>query len=252
MKKYLKLGLIVFGLIVFGFVGVKVFAESNSVNAGPRSLSSSSPMVVNIGPSGNVLMRGIVVGAPGTDSIVVKSWGGSWKVSVTSTTQLMSSNKLISDFQNGDFVGVLGTISSDGSFIIDAKIIREWRTKTEHEKMDADNDGIPNSQDSDDDNDGVLDANDPKPLDHDDDGILDSDDSDDDDDGVDDNKEEDKHGDHDNDGIVDSRDNDDDNDGISDILDSKDHDNDGSDDDTDSNDEDSSGSGRDGHGSDDN
>lgn len=239
MKKYLKFGLAFSVFLILGFVGVKVFAESSSVNMSFGSTPSSSPMIVNVGPNGNVLMRGIVVGAPGTDSIVVKSWGGSWKVAVSSTTQIVSLNKVIADFQDGDFVGVQGVVSSDGSFVVDARVVREWRSKVEHEKIDSDNDDIPNSQDLDDDNDGILDIFDSKPLDHDDDGIIDSLDSDDDDDGIDDSKEESKHEDHDNDGIVDSRDNDDDNDGISDALDSKkhDHDNDGNDDDVDSDDD---------------
>lgn len=239
MKKYLKFGLVFSFFVIFGLVGVKVFAESSSSNTSSGSLSSSSPMIVNVGPNGNVIMRGIVVGAPSVDSIVVKSWGGSWKVTVSSTTQLMSLNKVIADFQDGDFVGVQGVVSSDGSFVVDAKVVREWRSKTEHEKIDSDNDDIPNNQDLDDDNDGILDIFDSKPLDHDDDGIIDSLDSDDDDDGIDDSKEESKHEDHDNDGLIDSRDSDDDNDGISDILDSKkhDHDNDGNDDDEDKDDD---------------
>lgn len=239
MKKYLKFGLISFVFVVLGLVGVKVFAES--INSGPGSLSSGniSPMIVNIGPKGNVLMRGIVVGAPGADFIEVESWGGSWKVKISTATKLMSLNKVITDFQDGDFVGVMGAVSSDGSFIIDASIVREWRQRGEHDRVDSDRDGILDNEDSDDDNDGITDINESgRSKDHDNDGIPDITDTDDDGDGILDIN--DKHGyDFDNDGVRDSRDDDDDNDGKEDRSDSKPHDtdNDGKDNDDDDDDD---------------
>ncbi len=226
MKKYLKFGLLVSIFAVLGFVGVKVFAES--INSGPGSLSSGnvSPMIVNISPSGNVLMRGIVVGAPGADSIEVESWGGSWKVKISAATELMTANKVITDLQDGDFVGVLGSISSDGSFAISASIVREWRGKVEHEKVDSDHDGILDNDDSDDDNDGISDFNESgRSKDHDNDGIPDVADTDDDGDGILDVVDS-HDDDFDNDGVRDSRDDDDDNDNKEDMSDSKPHDSD--------------------------
>ncbi len=226
MKKYLKFGLLVSVFVVLGFVGVEVFAESNSVNSGSGSLSSSSPMVVNIGPKGNVLMRGIVVGTPGTDSIKVKSWGGSWEVKISTATKLMSVGGVVADFQDGDFVGVLGTISTDGSFVVNASIVREWRQKGAQEAVDFDHDGILDVEDADDDNDGILDTNDiGKSKDHDNDGISDVTDTDDDGDGIPDVADDHDH-DFDNDGIRDTRDHDDDDDGLDDDNDSKPHDTD--------------------------
>jgi hypothetical protein len=224
MKKYALFGLAAFVLAWVATVGANVFAES--VNSGPGSISAgknASPMIVNIGPSGNVLLRGIVVGTPAEGSIKVKSWGGSWTVNITSATKLMSIKQVIADFEDGDFVGVMGTISSDGSPTIDANIVREWRGKLE--VRDADKDGIPNDQDVDDDNDGIPDVSDSKPFDGNNDGISDDSDNDDDDDGVDDSRDRRNH-DYDNDGIKDFRDKDDDNDGILDINDTKPHDSD--------------------------
>lgn len=235
MKKYLKFGLVASVFMVFGFMGVGVFAQS--INSGPGSLSSGniSPMIVNINPKGNVLIRGIVDGAPDSNSIKVKSWGGSWTINIPVTAQLMSANKVIADFQDGDFVGVLGTISSDGSFIVNASIVREWRQKTEHEKIDSDHDGILDNEDLDDDNDSIPDLNESgKSKDHDNDGIPDFTDLDDDDDGIPDITDSHDY-DFDNDGVGDSRDDDDDNDGKEDKADSKPHD---SDDDGKNNDED--------------
>ena len=233
MKKYLKFGLIAFAFVILGVASVKVLAQSSS---GPGGGGPTSPMIINIGPNGNVLMRGIVVGAPGANSFVIKSWGGSWTTNVSAATQLITLNRVITDLQDGDFVGVLGTISSDGTFTIDAKIVREWKGKLD--VSDADKDGIPNDQDSDDDNDGRPDSSDSKPHDHDDDGVDDDNDLDDDDDGIEDSRDG-RHGDHDNDGIRDSRDMDDDNDDILDASDSRprDHDNDDKDDDEDEDDD---------------
>src|SRR3989344_1183187 len=158
MKKYLKFGLFVSIFVVLGFVGVKVFAESINSGSGSFSSKDKSPMMVNIGPKGNVLMRGIVVGAPSADSIKVKSWGGSWEVNISATTKLMRVGGVIADFQDGDFVGGLGTLSTDG--ILDV-------------------------EDADDDNDGILDVNGSgKSKDHDNGGIPDVTDTDDDGDGI--------------------------------------------------------------------
>ena len=222
MKKSLLFGSITFILGVVGAIGMSALAQTGSISSGPGSPSSGgiSPMILNIGPGGNVLMRGEVKGAPTASSLMVKSWGGEWKVNVLVGTQIISLNKSLSDIQDGDFVGVLGTVSSDGTFEVDARIVRKWGKKTDHDR-----DGISDDQDSDDDNDGVSDVRDSKPHDHDDDGLDDSVDSDDDDDGEEDSQEG-RHGDHDNDGIKDSRDLDDDNDGVPDVSDSKPHDND--------------------------
>ncbi|OGI71173.1 hypothetical protein A3B84_01415 [Candidatus Nomurabacteria bacterium RIFCSPHIGHO2_02_FULL_35_13] len=242
MKKYLKFGLIASVFVVLGFVGINVFAQTSSVSSGPGSPSSGSvsPMILNISPNGNVLMRGVVESSS-ADFVIVKSWGGSWKVEVSSTTKIMSTNRAVSDLQTGDFVGVLGNIIQDGSFVVKASIVREWRQKENNK--DNDKDSIPDDQDTDDDNDGISDVSDSKPRDHDNDSISDDQDTDSDDDGISDDKDS-KQDDHDNDGFSDSQDDDDDNDSILDVSDSKKHDrdNDGNDDKVDDRD-DSSGSG---------
>ncbi|MFA4975320.1 MAG: hypothetical protein WC577_01395 [Candidatus Paceibacterota bacterium] len=217
---------------------MEVFAQS--INSGPGSLSSgnASPMIVNIGPKGNVLMRGIVVGTPGTDSIKVKSWGGSWEIKISITTKLMSVGGVIADLQDGDFVGVLGSISSDGAFVINASIVREWRQKGVQAAVDFDHDGILDVEDADDDNDGILDVNElGKSKDHDNDGIPDVTDTDDDGDGIPD-VTDDHDDDFDNDGIRDTRDHDDDNDGKEDRSDLRPHDTDDDGKDNDSDDDD--------------
>jgi len=187
--------------MVLGLGAYAAFAEDAVTNtAAPTAPTAlTAPMMVNIGPAGNVLLRGTITGAPGTDSLVVKSWGGSWTINVLSSTNILSSTKTLADFKDGDVVGVLGSISADGDFSIDARILRAWG-----HRPDDDHDGIANNQDNDADNDGLPDKMDPKPDDHDNDGTIDSTDTDDDADGILDT--EDSHLlDHDNDGIPDAR-----------------------------------------------
>ncbi|OGI76050.1 hypothetical protein A3C67_00495 [Candidatus Nomurabacteria bacterium RIFCSPHIGHO2_02_FULL_42_19] len=176
IRKYWVLGL---ALLVAGLGTVAVFAEDSTPSTTAASASTvMGPMIVNIGPAGNVLLRGTVV-AVGENSLEVKSWGGSWKIAVSSTTQIISINKLLSDFVAGDIVGVLGSISADGDFVINARILREWGRRA-----DGDHDGIPDNQDIDDDNDGVENHRDMRHHDHDNDGIIDSLDTDDDNDRI--------------------------------------------------------------------
>ena len=100
-------------------------------------------------------------------------------------------------------------------------------TKSAYIQQDTDYDGTPNTEDEDDDNDGVSDKEDPFPLDKnewadtDGDGVGDNTDEDDDNDGVPDEQDDlpldpNETTDTDGDGIGDIADTDDDNDGVSD------------------------------------
>lgn len=193
MKKYIIYGAAI-ALSVAGLVATVAFAE----NAPATAPASAGQIMVNINPNGSVLLRGVIESI-GADFIVVKSWGGVWKVKVTSATQLIRMNAL-SNLKVGDFVGVFGSITQDGSFIINAEFVRAWGQRSDNDK-----DGIPDIQDKDDDNDGVIDTIDPQPLDHDNDGIADAQDLDDDNDGIPDIKDS-MPFDHDNNGKNDDMD----------------------------------------------
>jgi hypothetical protein len=174
MKKYIGIGL-AFAVLICG--GLMVSAEDNAATE-QSAEHVSGPMMVNIGPGGNAMLRG-TVDSLGANSLDITSWGGTWTVAVNSSTQILSANKLLSDFKEGDIVGVLGKVTADGDFVIEARIVREWGRRN-----DADKDGIPDNQDLDEDNDGVENHMDMKRMDHDNDGIIDSQDTDDDNDGI--------------------------------------------------------------------
>ncbi len=80
--------------------------------------------VVQIGPQGNVLLRGTVV-TTATGTVTVSSWGGDWTVNVLPTSQLMPGTGMTT----GDFVGVQGTINTATPWTIDAKLVRDWSVK---------------------------------------------------------------------------------------------------------------------------
>ncbi len=195
MKKYLIAGVASL-FLVLGLGAMAVLAETPTTTS---ATVNASPMMISIGPNGNAMLRGTVVSID-TTSLVVKSWGGSWTIRTSATTKIMSPNKVLNDFKADDTVGILGEISQDGTFIIDARILRQWG-----KKIDSDHDGIPNNQDNDDDNDGIRNNQDSRRGDHDDDGIVDSLDTDDDNDGILDTEDTKPH-DSDNDGISDGRD----------------------------------------------
>src|SRR3990167_8361076 len=111
MKKQTILVALAFVFGAVGAVGISALAQT------PTTPSATGPMMVNIGPSGQALMRGTVESV-GVDHLMIKSWGGIWRVNISTTTQLITQNKVLTDIVVDDFVGVLGTIKEDGSFAL--------------------------------------------------------------------------------------------------------------------------------------
>lgn len=82
--------------------------------------------MVQIGPEGNALIRGIV-SAVGTNSITLSSWGGSWTVNVAADTQMMpkSTSTQLAWIKVGDFVGVNGRINTTQAWTVNARLVRD-------------------------------------------------------------------------------------------------------------------------------
>ncbi len=89
-------------------------------------------MKLEVGPKGRALIRGNVESI-GADYVMVKSWGGSWKVKVTVASEILPNvNGGLADLAKyavGDFVGAQGTVSTSDAWTIDATVIRD---RTEH------------------------------------------------------------------------------------------------------------------------
>ncbi len=89
-------------------------------------------MKLEVGPKGRALIRGNVESV-GVDYVMVKSWGGSWKVKVTVASEILPNvNGGLADLAKytvGDYVGAQGTVSATEAWTINATVIRD---RTEH------------------------------------------------------------------------------------------------------------------------
>ena len=124
---------------ILGGVSSLVLAEEMMEKKMEKSVDSMSrprPMVVQIGPNGNTLLRGTIK-TVGTDSLLVTSWGGDWMVNVSSSdAKIIVIPKVdISQFKAGDFVGVQGSVNQSSAWTVDAKIIRNWTERKEMQAM---------------------------------------------------------------------------------------------------------------------
>ncbi len=109
------------GLAATMLVGAASFTLAQTPSSTPNP---AGKMVLEIGPEGRTLLRG-TVDSVGTNSLVVKSWGGNWTVNVSSSTKLMPTTDL-SKFQKGDFVGVQGTMDTNAAWTVNANLVRDW------------------------------------------------------------------------------------------------------------------------------
>ena len=87
MKKYLLMGLLV--ATVLGGGASLALAYAN-IDAQVRSSypQMTQRLIVQISPSGQALVRGIVT-STGTNSLMVKSWGGNWNINVLTNNQVI-------------------------------------------------------------------------------------------------------------------------------------------------------------------
>lgn len=110
-------------------MGAAVLAQDTVSTTQAPVVAKMPQQVVEIGPAGRTLLRG-TVGAVGTNSLTVKSWGGDWVINISSDTKLTPRADL-AQFAVGDFVGVQGVASQSAAWTIDAKLVRNWTDKKE-------------------------------------------------------------------------------------------------------------------------
>ena len=133
-KKYL-LGMSVIATMLLGVSGVALaklvitpVTNEISVNAQvEKNSDKAQQMILQVGPHGEVLLRG-TVSVVGTTSLTVKSWGGDWVVNISSASKLMPETTM-AQFKVGDFVGIQGAVNQTASWTVDAKLVRNWTAK---------------------------------------------------------------------------------------------------------------------------
>jgi hypothetical protein len=86
------------------------------------------PLIVEIGPAGNALIRGTVTNI-GTDSLTIKTWGGTWTIKIDSNTKFAPQGLTLSQIQTNDFIGLNGKVNSEETLTVDATLIRDWTEK---------------------------------------------------------------------------------------------------------------------------
>ena len=116
------------GIVGFLASASVAFAQTTTTATPPTSPASSQPTVLQVGAKGNVLLRG-TIDSVSSGSVTVKSWGGTWTVSVPSSARVLPSGAALSSFQQGDFVGVQGTVDSNASWTVNATLIRDWTAR---------------------------------------------------------------------------------------------------------------------------
>jgi len=139
--------------VMVGMATVPAFALANEIEVGAKANLSAKHMTlptVMINGDGFVLVRGAKVTAVSTTTIQAdSSWGASvihWILNRTSSTNLLNSTGKSSaaEVKVGDTLSFSGMLSDAGSFIVNAKIIRDWShpdsvsaTSTIKEKKEA-------------------------------------------------------------------------------------------------------------------
>ncbi len=128
---YRKIALTLGTLSFLAVAGVAFAQTASTTTTRAVQTTVATPnqqMVLQVGAAGKVLLRGTIDSVSAT-SITVKSWGGDWTVNVPTTAQVMPQGAALSSFQQGDFVGVQGTINSSGNWTVDATLVRDWTAR---------------------------------------------------------------------------------------------------------------------------
>ena len=108
------------------FAQTTVGAPTQATTAAPAAAAEKA--VLQVGPKGVVLLRG-TIDSVSSGTVTVKSWGGDWTVNVPSAAEVLPNGVALSDYKQGDFVGVQGTVDSSANWTVNAKLIRDWTAR---------------------------------------------------------------------------------------------------------------------------
>ncbi len=103
-------------------------APSGVAQAPAAPVAAAEKAVLQVGPKGNVLLRGTVDSAA-SGTVTVKSWGGEWTVNVPSSAEVLPKGVAVESYKQGDFVGVQGTVDSTANWTVNATLIRDWTAR---------------------------------------------------------------------------------------------------------------------------
>jgi hypothetical protein len=130
MTKVKTLSVLIAGLVLAASVSLAQETSPSATSSVPVTKPHPLPMVVEIGPAGNALIRGTVTNVDvGTDSLTVKSWGGDWTVKIDTNTKLLPNGLTLNQIKAGDFVGLNGKVNSEETLTVHATLIRDWTEK---------------------------------------------------------------------------------------------------------------------------
>jgi len=109
------------------FATILVASAQTTTSTGAVLPVKAERPILQVGPEGKVLMRGTIASV-GSGSLTVNSWGGTWTVNVSSATKVLpeATGNDLTNFKQGDFVGIQGTVSQSSQLTIDATLIRDW------------------------------------------------------------------------------------------------------------------------------
>ena len=126
--------------VLFIGAGSVVYAQDASTTpVAVAIVSSTTPQVLNVeqkldvSSTGGVTIRGNV-DSIGTNFIMLRSWGGVWKVAVANDTEIIpkvqGSLTDLANFKVGDYVGAQGQVSTSENWTVNAKVVRDWTART--------------------------------------------------------------------------------------------------------------------------
>jgi len=128
MTKVKTLSVLIAGLVLAASVSLAQTASPSATSSVPVIKPQRVPMVVQIGPAGNALIRGTVTNV-GADSLTVKSWGGNWTVKIEKDTKFLPRGLTLDQIKAGDLVGLNGKVNIEESLTLRATLIRDWTEK---------------------------------------------------------------------------------------------------------------------------
>jgi hypothetical protein len=128
VKALSVLSILVVSLILATSVSLAQETSSSTTSSASTTNPHPMPLVVQIGPAGNALIRGTVTNV-GTDSLSVKSWGGGWTIKIDSNTKFLPQGLTLDQIKAGDLVGLNGKVNSEEILTVHATLIRDWTEK---------------------------------------------------------------------------------------------------------------------------